>query len=78
MLEKFTRHNKLWVALIMAALMFIKNYTQIDLGVDPETASNILSVITAVLVWFVPNSKNPVGGSEVIAVAAEKATEEKK
>lgn len=48
-------YNKFLVALTMAALSFAKSYFQIDLGVDEITAANLITALTAILVYMVPN-----------------------
>ncbi len=47
--------NKFWVALIMAAIEFFRVRYEIDLGLDESTISGALAVLTAGLVWLVPN-----------------------
>lgn len=52
-------YNKLWVALVVAILAFLRSYTGIDLGVDDATATAIVGAIGAFLVWLVPNKPPP-------------------
>ncbi len=47
--------NKFWVALIMAAIEFLRVRYDIDPGIDEGTVAGVLGVIGAGLVWLVPN-----------------------
>lgn len=52
-------YAKFWVALIMAVVAYVRAAYDIDLGVDEATATAIVSGITAVLVYYVPNLPKP-------------------
>lgn len=51
------RAAKLWVAVAMAVVAFVRVYFGIDLGLDEETATAVIGGIGALLVWLVPNAK---------------------
>ena len=51
------RAAKFWVALAMALVQFANIYMGLDIGLDQETASAIITGIGAALVWLVPNAK---------------------
>lgn len=47
--------NKAIVALVMSALIIIETLTGINIGLTEGTLVTILSVLTPVLVWLIPN-----------------------
>ena len=51
------RAAKLWVAVAMAVVAFVRVYFGIDLGLDEETATAVIGGVGALLVWLVPNAK---------------------
>lgn len=51
------RAAKFWVALVMALVQFANIYMGLDIGLDQETATAIITGIGAALVWLVPNAK---------------------
>lgn len=51
------RAAKFWVALVMAFIQFANIYMGLDIGLDQETATAIITGIGATLVWLVPNAK---------------------
>lgn len=51
------RGAKFWVALVMALVQFANIYMGLDIGLDQETATAIITGIGAALVWLVPNAK---------------------
>ena len=56
-LMNFSLYNKFWVAIVGAALTTLSSFTGIDtiaLGITPEA---VVSFITAVLVYAVPNTR---------------------
>ena len=48
-------YNKLWVALIMAAAEYFRNVYNVDLGIDEAAANGLVGLLTAILVYAVPN-----------------------
>lgn len=54
------RAAKFWVALVMAFVQFANIYMGLDIGLDQETATAIITGIGAALVWLVPNAKPDV------------------
>jgi hypothetical protein len=46
---------KFWIALIMAFAQFVHLYFDIDLGLDQETVTVVVSGLAALLVYAVPN-----------------------
>lgn len=52
-----TRLNKMWAALIVAFVAWVRSYFGIDLGIDDATATAIVGGITTFLVWLIPNSE---------------------
>lgn len=49
---------KFWVAVVMAVVQFVQVYTGYDFGLDQTTVTTILTGLTALLVWLMPN-KSP-------------------
>lgn len=49
------RAAKFHVALIMAAVQFLRVYSGIDLGLDEATVTAVIGGVGALLVWLVPN-----------------------
>lgn len=49
-------YNKFWVALGMTVVNFIQAQQGVDLGVDQATMSGLVSMLTALLVYAVPNT----------------------
>jgi len=48
-------YNKSWVALIMAILVIIEQHAGPSLGISEAWLTDLLAIITAFLVWLVPN-----------------------
>jgi hypothetical protein len=48
-------YNKFWVALVMAAVEYLRLNYGVDFGLDEMTISSIVSFLTAFLVWLIPN-----------------------
>lgn len=46
---------KFWVAVIMGIVQFIQVYTGYDFGLDQQTVSAVLTGLTALFVWLIPN-----------------------
>ena len=54
----FTSIDKALAAAIMGILFIVQTYTGFSLSwLTPETVSNIIGLITPVLVWAIPNKK---------------------
>ena len=51
-----TRYGKFYAALLTVAANFVRDVYGIDLGVDPATATALVSGVGAILVWAVPNA----------------------
>lgn len=51
-----TEHNKAITALIMAAITVANSYGA-HIGVSSDVVSNVLTLLTPVLVWLIPNKK---------------------
>lgn len=49
------QYSKFIVAGIMAFVQFVRSATGIDLGLDEGTVSTVISALTAILVYAVPN-----------------------
>lgn len=47
--------NKFWVALLMAGVAYTRAKFGIDLGVDEATVTGFVGVVSAGLIWLVPN-----------------------
>ena len=47
--------NKFWVALVIGALATFRSYTGIDLGLTEAQITGFVTVITAIMVYLVPN-----------------------
>lgn len=54
-METLSHFNKAIVALIMAALIIIETLFGFNLGVQEGTVVTILSILTPVMVWLIPN-----------------------
>ncbi|PWL17036.1 hypothetical protein DKP76_13430 [Falsochrobactrum shanghaiense] len=52
-----TRLNKMWAALIVAVVAWVRSYFGIDLGIDDAVATAIVGGITTFLVWLIPNKE---------------------
>ena len=46
---------KFWVAFIVAIGVFINLYTGLDLGLDQDTVTGILTALSPILVWLFAN-----------------------
>ena len=53
----FTASDKAYVAVAMAILVIIEQFTGLRLGIGEEWVTAILVVLTPIFVWLVPNSK---------------------
>lgn len=53
----FTSFDKALVALVMALVYIANNFLGFDFILSEETVNTIVSLITPVLVWLVPNKK---------------------
>lgn len=53
----FTGVDKALVALVMAAIFLINNFTGLSIGIGEDTINAIAAVLTPILVYFVPNKK---------------------
>lgn len=53
-------YNKAWVALIMALITIIEQWTGWSFGIGEEAATAFLALLTPILVWLVPNAR-PAG-----------------
>lgn len=53
-------YAKFWVAAIMAIVAYLRSAYNVDIGVDEATATAIVSGVTALLVYLVPNKPAPV------------------
>ena len=47
--------NKMWVALFMGLIQTFQVYSGVNLGLSQEAATAIVSALTVVMVWLVPN-----------------------
>lgn len=52
-------YAKFWAAAIMAIVAYLRSAYNIDIGVDETTATAIVSGVTALLVYLVPNVPAP-------------------
>lgn len=48
-------YNKSWVALIMAVLVILQQHFGLALGITEAWLTDLLAIISAFLVWLVPN-----------------------
>lgn len=48
-------YNKAWVALLVAALIIIEDWTGWKSGITEEWIITILAVISPIVVWLIPN-----------------------
>lgn len=48
-------YNKFWVAILMAGAAYIRQRYGMNLGLDEATATGLVGVVTAALVYVVPN-----------------------
>lgn len=51
----FTSIDKALVALIMAFIFLVNNFTGFHFAVDESTANAVASIFTPILVWLIPN-----------------------
>lgn len=51
----FTRYDKFFAALIVAAASFLRAYTGVDIGLDDATAAQLGQLLMAAIVFLVPN-----------------------
>lgn len=51
----FTSYDKALTALILAALYLLNNLLGIHVGIDEGTIAGVITAITPILVWLVPN-----------------------
>jgi hypothetical protein len=51
----FTTVDKAVVALIMAAIFLVNNFTGWHLGLSEDTVNAVAGVLAPLLVWLVPN-----------------------
>lgn len=56
----FTTFDKALVALIMSLLSLLNLVFGVDLGVSPEVVTAIVTAITPILVYLVPNKPKTV------------------
>lgn len=47
--------NKMWVALVIGALASLRAYTGVDLGLTEAQITGFVTVLTAIMVYLVPN-----------------------
>jgi hypothetical protein len=50
-----TAYNKLWAALVMAVLDLLREHYNVDLGLDETSVTALVGLVTALLVWAIPN-----------------------
>ena len=48
-------YNKAWIALAMAVLAILEQIFHFNPGISEEWIAGLIAVITAFLVWLVPN-----------------------
>jgi len=48
-------NNKTYVALIMAILVIIEQHSELKLGIGEAWVTDLIAIISAFLVWLVPN-----------------------
>lgn len=53
----FTSIDKALTALVMALLFLLNSFFGISIGLDPDLINGIITALTPVLVWLVPNKK---------------------
>lgn len=57
----FTSMDKALVALIMSAVFLLNFFFGLNLGfVTQETVATVVSLLTPILVWAIPNKPKPV------------------
>ena len=61
MLTRINENAKAIVAAIMAILVVIDQVFALKVGVSEEVVTIVISVITPLLVWLVPNHRPEVG-----------------
>ena len=59
MLTRINENAKAIVAAIMAILVVIDQVFALKVGVSEEVVTIVISVITPLLVWLVPNHREP-------------------
>lgn len=52
-----TVYSKFFVALFMALVAFLRDHYNIDLGIDEEAATALVGLLTALLVYLIPNGR---------------------
>jgi hypothetical protein len=53
----FTSIDKALVAVVMAGLFLLTEFTGVDLGLSQETVAAIIAAATPLLVYIVPNKR---------------------
>jgi hypothetical protein len=51
----FTRYDKFFAALVVAAASFVRSYTGVDIGIDDATAAQLAQLLMAAVVFLIPN-----------------------
>ena len=51
----FTSVDKALVAVVMAALFLLNEFTGITIGLSEDTVAGIIGVVTPLLVYLIPN-----------------------
>jgi hypothetical protein len=55
----FTSVDKALTAVVMAALFLLNEFAGIDTGLGEETIAAIIAAVTPILVYLVPNKRQP-------------------
>lgn len=53
----FTSVDKFLAAVVMGVVFLVNTFTDFHFGMDEATANGIASVLTPILVYFVPNAE---------------------